>query len=437
MALTQYASDPNVIAKLPTYPGESKITVAQLKAYFDQDNVAFKSFFDNIHLPEQDAINGSMMTTANATTVIESALTVAKSSGEFDGREIALQKTESYIQWRYVGDSVWQNLIALSAITGKDGTNGTDGTNGGVPCGTIAVWGATQPPDHAFLCDGSEKSRITYARLFDVIGTTFGVGDGVTTFNLPNLKGSVPVGYDSTQPEFSSIGIKGGEKTHTLSVDEMPAHKHTLRAVSGTGTLTQVPANNALAAQVTTPRIYSTSSPDVNMSLSSILDSGGGLSHNNLQPYTVVNYIIYYEDAIMGSSTTTIVNDLTTGGTTSALSAEQGKVVGAAISELSAQKADKTQENWITPTLVNGWTATNGTPQYYKDNFGIVHFRGGLNPANKTDTSVFMLPDGYTPSATIYFSFGGAYYGVLASGVFIYDSETWGGIGFITFKAEA
>src|SRR5690606_11752046 len=76
-------------------------------------------------------------------------------------------------------------------------------------------------------CDGSAVSRTDYADLFEVIGTSYGVGDGSTTFNLPNLQGRVPVGLDTGQTEFNALGKTGGAKTHTLTIDQMPSHSHT------------------------------------------------------------------------------------------------------------------------------------------------------------------------------------------------------------------
>jgi len=66
-----------------------------------------------------------------------------------------------------------------------------------VPPGVILPYGAATAPSGYLLCDGSAVSRTTYADLFSVIGTTYGAGDGSTTFNLPHLKGTVPVGKDS------------------------------------------------------------------------------------------------------------------------------------------------------------------------------------------------------------------------------------------------
>ena len=76
-----------------------------------------------------------------------------------------------------------------------------------------------------------------------------------------------------------------------------------------------------------------------------------------------------------------------------------------------AKKADKVQEAWITPTLINGWkTFVNSPVQYRKDEFGIVHFRGRLDPSTKTAMEFCYLPAGYRPTAHTYINFAGSQY---------------------------
>jgi microcystin-dependent protein len=96
-----------------------------------------------------------------------------------------------------------------------------------IPTGGVTMYGAGSAPSGWLLCDGTAVSRVTYAALFAVISDTYGVGNGTTTFNLPNLKGRVPVGLDSAQTEFDVLGETSGQKTHTLSSAEMPSHTHT------------------------------------------------------------------------------------------------------------------------------------------------------------------------------------------------------------------
>ena len=147
------------------------------------------------------------------------------------------------------------------------------------PVGSISLFAGTTAPNGWLICDGSAVSRTTYANLFSVIGTTYGSGDGSTTFNIPNLKGKIPVGLDSSDTSFDTLGETGGEKTHTLTIDEMPSHNHGLLGNSGAGGKAEtVPYGSA----TTGTTIYA------------VQNTGGGQPHNILQPYIVMNYIISY-----------------------------------------------------------------------------------------------------------------------------------------------
>lgn len=94
-----------------------------------------------------------------------------------------------------------------------------------LPIGTVTPFAGSDAPDGWLVCDGSAVSRSTYAALFAVIDETYGVGDGSTTFNLPNLKGKAVFGVDSGDGDFD-LADTGGAKTHTISVEEMPSHTH-------------------------------------------------------------------------------------------------------------------------------------------------------------------------------------------------------------------
>lgn len=166
----------------------------------------------------------------------------------------------------------WITVDGTLQITGPSGSRVLGALQ--PPPGVVAAYGAAAAPSGWLLCDGAAVSRATYAALFAVVGTTFGVGDGATTFNLPNLKGRVPVGLDAGQVEFDVLAKTGGAKTHTLTVAEMPAHTHTvplqLNAVASTG--------GNIVAQTGAGVVTGS--------------EGGGGAHQNLQPYLVLNYII-------------------------------------------------------------------------------------------------------------------------------------------------
>lgn len=98
-----------------------------------------------------------------------------------------------------------------------------------IPTGVVLPFADSTAPSGYLICDGSAISRTDYADLYDVIGTTYGVGDGSTTFNIPDLKGKVPVGYNSSDTSFDAMGETGGAKDVTLTSAQsgLVAHSHT------------------------------------------------------------------------------------------------------------------------------------------------------------------------------------------------------------------
>lgn len=147
--------------------------------------------------------------------------------------------------------------------------------------GEIKMIAMSAAPSGWLLCQGQVVSRTTYARLFTAIGTAFNTGgEAGTDFRLPDLRGRVAVGRDAGQTEFDTVGETGGAKTHTLSAAEMPAHSHGNPA----GGQFWVGGGAAIFASGGT---YS-----AQLAAATGNNAGGGGAHNNLQPYTVLNYII-------------------------------------------------------------------------------------------------------------------------------------------------
>jgi microcystin-dependent protein len=112
-------------------------------------------------------------------------------------------------------------------------------SGGGLPPGSIQMFAASTPPTGWLLCDGSAVSRTTYARLFAAIGTTWGVGDGSSTFNLPDLQGRTPVGVGAGSGLTSrALADTGGAEAHTTTAAHThtgPSHTHTGPSHTHTG----------------------------------------------------------------------------------------------------------------------------------------------------------------------------------------------------------
>lgn len=183
--------------------------------------------------------------------------------------ELAVASDEDLIPIVDVSDGETKKIQAK-----RVGAGGIAGDT--VPIGTIMPYSGSEEPVNWIVCDGRELNRFEYEDLFTIIGTTYGEGDGSTTFNIPNLKGKIPVGFDSEDGDFNAVGKTGGEKTHTLTIEEMPKHRHGIRTSAGSGgQVDNMPWGAAPATQTTNTEY-----------------TGGNGAHNNMQPYLVQKYII-------------------------------------------------------------------------------------------------------------------------------------------------
>jgi microcystin-dependent protein len=138
------------------------------------------------------------------------------------------------------------------------------------------------------LCNGQLLPINQNQALFSLLGTTYG-GDGRVNFALPNLQGCVALHMG----QGFTLGQKGGEENHTVTVSEMPAHTHFAQATSGTGNQF-VPATH-VPAGATPDQIYSTlgnGSQAVAMNPAMISNAGGSQAHANMMPYSVMNFVI-------------------------------------------------------------------------------------------------------------------------------------------------
>lgn len=176
----------------------------------------------------------------------------------------------------YVDTTVASSVAAAVAIIDAD-----IAAINQVLTGTVQMWSTASAPTGYLLCAGAAVSRTTYAALFAVIGTTFGSGDGSTTFNLPDYTNRMPYG--------TTIGATGGSAdavvvshTHTATVTD-PGHSHTLGAASFNGgqfNTGSAPLGNGNTGSATTGISVSNSTTGV---------SG---TNANLPPYLGINFII-------------------------------------------------------------------------------------------------------------------------------------------------
>lgn len=157
-----------------------------------------------------------------------------------------------------------------------------------MPAGSVLAYAGSAAPTGWLLAYGQAVSRATYAALFAVLGTTYGAGDGSTTFNLPDLRGRAVAGKDnmggtsadrltglSGGVDGDILGAAGGLETHTLTIAQMPAHTHSL-----SGAITETGSNRVGSGGAFGSTTLTTGS------------TGGGGAHNNVQPTFILNYII-------------------------------------------------------------------------------------------------------------------------------------------------
>lgn len=185
----------------------------------------------------------------------------------------------------------------------------------GVPAGAMMSFAGGTAPEGWLLCHGQAVDRTTYAGLFASLGTTYGAGDGSTTFNLPDLRGRTPIGLDNmggtsanritasqadslggvggaqNQTPSGSVSISGSVGSTTLSTSQMPSHTHTIVANNYSGSSQEI----ATAYDRATFGTKTTSSEGSSGSHNHSFSGSGSFSGNSLdvtQPWLAVNVII-------------------------------------------------------------------------------------------------------------------------------------------------
>jgi len=203
---------------------------------------------------------------------------------------------ELYIRARGTGEDMYidakdnlnlQTDSSTRLAINSSGQIAQDGVIGRIaPTGVVLPFAGGSIPAGWLLCTGGAVSRTTYANLFSCIGTTYGVGDGSSTFNVPDMQGRVPAGVNTADSDFVSLNTTGGAATVTLALTDVPAHGHEIYGSTGGGA---TPYRKVVTSSGNnfTGTTYTVLSGAAEME-----QVGGGGSHNNLQPYISLYYII-------------------------------------------------------------------------------------------------------------------------------------------------
>ena len=192
--------------------------------------------------------------------------------------------------------------VCASAFHG-DGSNLTGIV--AMPTGAVVPFGGSSAPTGFLLCAGQAVSRSTYSALFSVISTTYGAGDGSSTFNLPDLRGRVVAGQDDMGGSSAdrltgqtggvdgdTLAATGGAETHVLTTAQLATHTHgatkSYASDPGSGNTRFSLVTEQTDRQNSFPG-YQTTTGDTNNIIST---TGSGSAHNNVQPTIILNYII-------------------------------------------------------------------------------------------------------------------------------------------------
>ena len=197
------------------------------------------------------------------------------------------------------GDATVDNLGAVTIAAGAVEATML-AANAAMPAGAITQYGGTSAPTGWLFCDGSSKDSVadaTLAALFTAIGITYG-GTGSDAFNLPDLRGRIPMGTndaglpnglltsDTARPTERNEGDDGGTETHTLLTAEMPGHTHTQQISASTGGTGPPAPGNGTSGGFAGEVGYTGGTGG------STTVAGTTTAHTITQPFVVVNFII-------------------------------------------------------------------------------------------------------------------------------------------------
>lgn len=201
------------------------------------------------------------------------------------------------------------NMNGFKIVGAGDGTASTDLATVGqlqsaAPIGSVVSYVGTSAPSGWAFCFGQEISRTQYASLYSVIGTSFGAGDGATTFNIPDCRGRIEVGKDDMggadagRMSFfgalaKTLGGVFGSASHTLTPQQMPVHNH---GINDPGHDHDQDGESGFTTGASAGQVRGVFPNNKKTSVSStgitIQNSGGGEAHTNAQPSIIFNKII-------------------------------------------------------------------------------------------------------------------------------------------------
>lgn len=224
----------------PTGAGLDNVPTKQLA---DRTNY-LKTAMDQLLNPAFAAIGGAFLRFESVpVTNMDTLITAGIYRTTTSTTNSPLSGTSDLVIVTVIGNSVRQHIFGSDMLTRtavvSGGSTPTWGawTNRGTPAGAVQSFARNTAPDGWLKANGAAVSRTTYARLFAAIGTTFGAGDGSTTFNLPDLRAEFVRGWDDGR------GVDSGRAFGSAQADELKSHNHripTTLVAASAGTTTRV-----------------------------------------------------------------------------------------------------------------------------------------------------------------------------------------------------